>query len=157
MLIRHDSLLKLHAWARHQTTPITPAIPMGSFLSIARSVNRVKFPDFIGRALEHMRSASVDGDFTFEHVDFEVAAVVWLAPIGAYEPAEDTPSTTGEVAAGASPTGPYGRVMLDYEIGVRCAMLGARRRCTRRVWSGASRSPRESSITCSSCARCGAE
>lgn len=82
-------------------------------------------PGFIDRALGHLRAETPEGDFTFEQVDFEIAGGVWLAPIGVYDPDADTPSTPDQVAAGASPTGPYGWVMRDYEAGVRQALRGA--------------------------------
>jgi hypothetical protein len=79
-------------------------------------------PGFIDRALERLYQDPPDGDFTIDGVDFEMASGVWLAPIGVYDPDEDTAATPTEIAAGANPTGPWGVVMLDWEIGVRRAM-----------------------------------
>jgi len=79
-------------------------------------------PGFVDRALGHVRAEAADDDFTLEGVDFEIAAGVWLAPIGAYDPDEDEPSTPEQIAAGAGAPGPWGGVMLAWEASVRRAM-----------------------------------
>ncbi|WP_454300202.1 hypothetical protein [Salana multivorans] len=82
-------------------------------------------PGFMTRALAHLRTVEGTDDVEFEHVTFQSAQDVWLAPIGAYVPEEDAPSTPEEVAAGASPTGRWGVPMLEWETGVRRAMREA--------------------------------
>lgn len=72
-------------------------------------------PEFLNRAVDHLRERPDADDFALDGVDFETtAAGVWIAPVGVYDPDYDTPSTPEQIAAGESPTGPWGNRMLDW-------------------------------------------